>query len=311
VARSLYICSEEAGKKSISKEEITMGKIVLNIESVSFSYDAVDVLEKVSFKVEQGDFVGIIGPNGSGKSTLLKCLSRVLDVKAGDIRLYDKPISEYRRKELARNMAVVSQDTDVSFGFTCEEIVFMGRSPYLGRFSSETETDHAIVRNAMQLTNTEHLAKRVVTEISGGERQRVFIAQALAQQPRVLLLDEPTSHLDIKHQAEILDLIAELNERDGLTVIAVMHDLNLAALYCDHLIMLREGQVYSIGDAHEVITAQNIEEVYGAKVLVTTHPVAQKPQVVVMSQKAMTLKQNGNTEQYQANEENRRACSNG
>lgn len=258
-----------------------MGRVILDVDNVSFSYNSLDVLDGVRFTVSRGDFIGIIGPNGSGKSTLLKCISNVLKTDGGTIRFHEKPVDEYSRTELAREMAVVSQNTEVTFGFTCEEIVLMGRSPYIPRFSSEQERDYKLVHEAMKATNTLHLAKRIIANISGGERQRVIIAQALAQQPKLLLLDEPTSHLDIKHQVELLDLLVKLNKEEGLTVIVVMHDLNLAALYCDYLIMLSEGKIYSIGTCEQVITADNVESVYGTSVSIVKHPITGRPQVAL------------------------------
>lgn len=274
-----------------------MGRVILDVDNVSFSYSSFNVLDKVRFGVSKGEFTGIIGPNGSGKSTLLKCISNVLNTDSGKIRFNDKGVGEYSRTELARNMAVVSQNTEITFGFTCEEIVLMGRSPYIPRFGSEQDRDYEIVRGAMRATNTLHLANRSITSISGGERQRVIIAQALAQQPKLLLLDEPTSHLDIKHQVELLDLLTRLNEKEGLTVIAVMHDLNLSALYCDYLIMLSEGQVYSIGTCEQVITAENVESVYGTSVSVTKHPITGRPQVALHTEKTYERDNNRAVEQ--------------
>ena len=164
-----------------------MGKVILNVNNVSFSYEALEALDSVCFTVLKNDFVGIIGPNGSGKTTLLKCISKVLMPTKGEIHFNEKAIEDYSRMEFARNMAVVSQNTEIAFEFTCEEIVLMGRSPYIPRFGSEKEKDYDIVEQAMKVTNTHHLAKRSIANISGGERQRVFIAQALAQQPKLLL----------------------------------------------------------------------------------------------------------------------------
>ncbi len=254
---------------------------ILQICDVSFSYPEVDVLYNIEFSVRKGDFIGIIGPNGSGKSTLLRCMTNTLPVQGGDILLLGKPVDRYSRLELAKKVAVVPQSTEVAFNFSCEDIVLMGRAPYISRFGRESKKDYEIVRNVMDLTNTSHLAKRNITSLSGGERQRVIVAQALAQEPEVLLLDEPTSHLDISHQVEILDLVSSLSKREGLTVVTVMHDLNLSAMYSDYLVMLKDGTVYVKGKAKEVITPKNIKEVYGARVCVTAHPETGKPHVIL------------------------------
>ncbi len=203
---------------------------MLDIRSISVNYGAIKVLEDVSFIAEKGECIGIIGPNGSGKSTLLKTLSKILKPSSGKVVLCDKELERYSAKELAKNMAVVPQDTNIDFDFTCLEVVLMGRNPHMKRFELEGKKDMDIARESMVLTNTWHLRERPLTEISGGERQRVIIARALAQEPSVLLLDEPVSHLDINHQIEILDLVERLKKERGLVVIVVLHDLNLAAV---------------------------------------------------------------------------------
>jgi len=185
--------------------------------------------------------------------------------------------------EAARKMAVVPQETAVNFPFTVEEIIMMGRSPHLGRFQAEGKRDYEITGRSMDLTNTRHLAGRQVTAISGGERQRVIIAKALAQEPELILLDEPTSHLDINQQVEILSLLQRMNREGGLTVLAVFHDLNLAAQFCDLMILLQRGKAYRVGKPEEVLTAGSIEEVYGTRVLVKKHPVTGRPAVFLLT----------------------------
>ena len=185
---------------------------------------------------------------------------------------------------MAKKMAVVPQETAVNFSFTVKDVVIMGRSPHLGLFQNEGEKDFAVARLAMELTNTYHLADRLITAISGGERQRVIIAKALAQEPKIILLDEPTSHLDINHQIEILSLLRRLNRENNLTIISVFHDLNLASQYCDSLVLMNSGSIFTIGEPDEVLTMENIKEVYGANVLVRKHPVTGRPSVVLLSQ---------------------------
>ncbi len=238
---------------------------MIEIKDIEIFYGDRKVLESICLSAENG-FTGIIGPNGSGKTTLLKSISRVLKPTRGIILLDGKDVYELKARDVAKNMAVVSQDTYLKFDFTAMDVVLMGRNPHLGRFEIEDADDMEIVEKAMRLTNTWHLADRSITEISGGERQRVIIARALTQEPGILLLDEPTTHLDINHQIEILDLIKELSKR--LVVIAVFHDLNLAARYCDELIMLSNGKIFASGKPEDVITPENMESVYGIEVIV-------------------------------------------
>jgi iron complex transport system ATP-binding protein len=238
---------------------------MIDTENIEVCYGERKVLDNISMHAEKG-FTGIIGPNGSGKTTLLRSISRVLKPKGGVILLDKRDVYSLASKDVAKNMAVVPQDSQIRFGFTVSEVVLMGRSPHLGRFEREGVRDMEIAKKAMKLTNTLHLADRCITQISGGERQRVVIARALAQQPRILLLDEPTSNLDINYQTEILDCIRELSKE--LTVIAVFHDLNLAARYCDRLILMDAGRVATCGKPEEVLTPERIESVYGIKVIV-------------------------------------------
>lgn len=258
--------------------------VILKINDIECSYGAVKVLDGLTFSVAGGSFTGIIGPNGSGKSTLLKSLSRVLKPARGSVLLDEEDLYRLDTREVAKKMAVVPQETAVNFSFMVKDIVLMGRSPHLGRFQREGEKDFAAARQAMELTNTLHLADRLITAVSGGERQRVIIAKALTQEPSIILLDEPTSHLDINHQVEILSLLKRLNREKGLTIIAVFHDLNLAAQYCDSLILMKKGSIYTVGEPAEVLTADNIKDVYGASVLIRKHPVTGRPSILLMSQ---------------------------
>ncbi|MBS3947206.1 MAG: ABC transporter ATP-binding protein [Dethiobacter sp.] len=251
----------------------------LEAKNLVFSYGERKVLDGLTFSVTEGSFTGVIGPNGSGKTTLFKLLTGVLTTQSGSILLDSCPLRSFPRRALAQQMAVVSQEADGGLLFTVEELVGMGRAPFLGRFQGESVADRQVVREALEMTGCLHLRGRIVGELSGGERQRVTIARALAQQPQVLLLDEPTSHLDIGYQQEILDLVKRLNASQGMTVLAVLHDLNLAAYYSDTLLLLHEGKLWAAGSPVEVITADNVAAVYRTRVLVTPHPVLGAPTV--------------------------------
>jgi iron complex transport system ATP-binding protein len=257
--------------------------VVLNVDGVDCYYGSVKVLENLHFSVKGGDFVGVLGPNGSGKTTLIRSISRTLKPHRGVILLDDIDVYTLKSVEAARRMAVVPQDTAITFNFTALDIVLMGRNPHLGRFQMESERDIAIARKAMEITNTWHLADRPVNELSGGERQRVIIARALAQEPKVLLLDEPTVHLDINNQLEIMDLLKELCTKKKLIVLAVFHDFNLAARYCNLVILLKKGKIHSIGKANDVLTSENIKSVFHVDTIVKRHPVANSIYVIPVS----------------------------
>ncbi|MDK2974089.1 MAG: cobalamin transport system ATP-binding protein [Methanofollis sp.] len=255
-----------------------MTGIMVRTEDLGVSYGDTRVLEAISIAVNEGSFIGILGPNGCGKTTLLRALSRIIDPAVGTVTIDGMDIAGYSFRELATILGAVPQETAVTFDFTVEEIVQMGRHPYLGRLSSMDEEDYAAYRHAMDLTNTAYLADRLITEISGGERQRVLIARALAQTPRVLLLDEPTSHLDINHQIEILSIIRGLTP--GVTVISVFHDINLAAYFCDTIVLMERARIAAVGAPAAVITDLNIRTVFGVDMIVRTHPLTGRPYTV-------------------------------
>ena len=257
--------------------------VVLSVDGVDCYYGSVKVLENVHFSVRGGDFVGVLGPNGSGKTTLIRSISRTLKPHRGAILLDDVDVYALKSVEAARRMAVVPQDTAITFNFTALDIVLMGRNPHLGRFQMESERDIAVARKAMELTNTWHLADRPVNELSGGERQRVIIARALAQEPRVLLLDEPTVHLDINNQLEIMDLLKVLCTKKKLIVLAVFHDFNLAARYCNLAILLKKGNIFSVGKVDDVFTSENIKSVFHVDILVKRHPVTNSLYIIPVS----------------------------
>ena len=253
---------------------------LLEAQKVSFAYNGHPVLRDVDLRVCPGQIVGVIGPNGAGKSTLIKILSRLLRPDEGRVFLGGLDLTRWGHTQLARHLAVVPQAAKLPETFTAWEVVLMGRTPYLGLLGNETATDMAIAQRAMEETNTWHLASRLIGQLSGGERQRVVMARALAQEPRVLLLDEPTLHLDINHQLEILSLVRHLVDEQGLAVLAIFHDLNLAAQFCHELVLLCQGLVFARGRPEEVITAPNIAAVYGADVAILPHPHNGRPTVL-------------------------------
>ena len=254
---------------------------MLSIQNIVAAYGENVALQNVSAEIRAGEFLGLIGPNGSGKTTLLRVISGVLIPREGHVQLRNTNLQDVERRRLAKIMAFLSQDITLDFSFTVREVVLMGRSPHLSRIGWETSEDLEIAERAMALTGVTCLADRIVTELSGGERQRAFIAMCLAQEPEVLLLDEPTNHLDIAHQLSTLDLIRAFNRQTGMTVVSVFHDLNLAAEYCDRLVMLDGGRVAAVGTPEEILTKDMIRNVYGAQVFIRHNPVSDKPHIVI------------------------------
>lgn len=255
---------------------------MIELRSVSFRYRKDWVLQDLSFQIEKGEFVGVIGPNGSGKSTLLKILSSLLIPQKGEIFYEGIPLRRMNRIDIAKKVAVVPQETHLLFPFKAVEIVLMGRSPYLGHLLFERAIDLEIARKAMEWTETIQFSERPMDELSGGERKRVFIARALAQEPEVILLDEPTSNLDIHHQLDFLELILHLNQERGLTIIMASHDINIASEFCGRLILLWHGEIFKMGTPREVITKENIEKVYGCETWVDQHPVSKMPRISLL-----------------------------
>jgi iron complex transport system ATP-binding protein len=255
--------------------------------SLSFRYGAVargadraNVLDGISFACEAGRFLAVLGPNGSGKSTLLRLLSGWLRPARNAVFLDGRDLLAYTRREIARRLAVVPQSAAAEAAFTVEETVLMGRAPHLGFLANEGPADRAMVEEALALTDIAHLRRRDVTALSGGELKRVMLAQALAQDTGLLLLDEPTAYLDLSHQHDILALLRKMQRGKGLTVIAALHDLNSAARYADRVIMLAGGKIAAEGAPAEVITRETVKRVYGADVLVLPHPVLGHPVVI-------------------------------
>lgn len=245
----------------------------LDVKDLSFSFGAVQVLKDISFEVSDGEFLGLMGPNGSGKTTLLRTMTSYLPSDARAILVDMKPLHTLSNKEIARTFGVVPQSSSTDFPFTAFDIVMMGRIPHMRtRLGGEGKEDDEAAVSAMKRTNSWYLANRRFSELSGGERQRVVIARALAQQPKALLLDEPTVYLDISGQFDMMDLIKRLNKDEGITIIAVLHDINLAARYCDRIALLNQGRLEAIGLPKEVLTPEIIQSVYGVEVAVRKDP---------------------------------------
>jgi len=259
--------------------------LTIRLEKVSLGYGSKVILNDISLEAGPGQMLGIIGPNGSGKSTLIRGMTRLIMPSSGQIFIDGRSITSLKHGELARLIAVVPQNAVLPPLFTAIEVVLLGRTPHLGLFRYEGQKDLAIVENAMRTTGTAHLADRKIGELSGGEKQRLLIARTLAQEPKIVLLDEPTANLDINYQLETLDLIRHLCLEQKLIVIAALHDLNLAVQYCDHLVMLKQGKIYSQGAPETIVNKQTIKDVYGADVYVYPHPVNKLPATLVVSQK--------------------------
>ncbi|HNX68958.1 MAG TPA: ABC transporter ATP-binding protein [Candidatus Omnitrophota bacterium] len=255
---------------------------MLQAKGLTCGYGSKVVLEDVDFSVEPGAFLGILGPNGSGKTTLLKALTRLLEPKRGEVLFGGKNIWDISLREFAREFAAVSQSVS-AVPVTVEEYVALGRTPHYRDFQFlEGRKDFEIVAEAMRVTGVEVLADRLMTQLSGGERQLAAIARALAQEPRWLVLDEPTAHLDIAHQIRILDLLKRLNHEKKITIVIVHHDLNLVSEYCDRILLISEGKIFKGGSPEEVLTYANIEAVYKTVVIVNKNPISSKPFVLLV-----------------------------
>ncbi|HEY9186265.1 MAG TPA: ABC transporter ATP-binding protein [Bacteroidota bacterium] len=256
---------------------------ILNVNNISVNINELKILDNISFNVKKGEILGIIGPNGSGKTTLFKTISRILKPETGNIFLYNKNITSYSEKELSKLISVIPQMINVQFPFTVEEFILMGRFPHSGRYGYSIDTDYEIVNNVIKNNGMDSIRHRRINELSGGEKQRVIIAQGFAQQTNLMLLDEPTSHLDIYYQVQLLNLLDKYNKECELTILIILHDLNLAASYCDRLIMMKEGKIFTQGTIEEVLTYQNIEAVYNTPVIVKENPIIHKPHVILVT----------------------------
>ncbi|BBE18307.1 vitamin B12 ABC transporter, ATPase component BtuD [Aquipluma nitroreducens] len=259
---------------------------ILNIQNLCCGYPKFQLLD-INIDIPKGSFAGIIGPNGSGKTTLFRAITGTLGLKSGKILLSDKNLKSFSLRDRAQNIAIVSQFIEAG-DMTVEDYVLMGRIPYHSRFNFfETDDDFEIARKYMEMTDTWRFKDQLMSELSGGEQQLAGIARALTQQPQLLLLDEPTSHLDITHQVHILNVLQQLNQEMGLSVLMVIHDLNLASEYCDWLILVNQGKIHTQGTPEEVLTFQNIEDVYQTVVVTQNNPLSGKPAIFLASQKVL------------------------
>lgn len=266
-------------KANVLNQEDSKSNARLLAENVTVQYDHRVISKNLSIEIPEGSFTVIIGPNACGKSTLLRTLSNLLKPTDGQVLLDGKNIHSYKSKEVARKLGLLPQSSTAPEGITVANLVAHGRYPHQNLIRQWTETDELAVIKAMELTNTLELSNRFVDELSGGQRQRVWVAMVLAQQTPLLLLDEPTTYLDIAHQIELLELFKDLNEQ-GNTLIAVLHDLNQAARYATHLIAMKDGKVMAQGNPSDVVTKELIEEVYGLKCMVIKDPVSHTPLVI-------------------------------
>jgi iron complex transport system ATP-binding protein len=255
---------------------------LIQVDRVGYRYNHQWVIQGITFEVTPGELIGLIGPNGSGKTTLLKCLDRLLIPQEGRILWEGQPLSHFSQNKIARNLALVSQESSLIFAPTVKETVLMGRYPYLKRFQLEGNKDYRLAEAAMDRTQIKHLEQRSLAELSSGERQRVYLARALCQEPKVLLLDEPTAFLDIQHQVGILDLISNLNLQKDLTILVASHDINLTAQYCQRLILIRQGQIETIGPPDQVIKEEIIEKVFKTRVVVDENPFTGTPRITLL-----------------------------
>ena len=258
---------------------------VLRFDDVTFAYRQSRVFSGFSFVLGAGEMTAILGPNGSGKTTLVRLAVGYLQPSGGTISLSGLPLGEIPARERARIVAVVPQDTQLAFDFTVREVIHMGRAPHLGLLGFEKEHDRGVVDAVMARTDVAQLAERRFLTLSGGERQRVVIARALAQEPQVLLLDEPTAFLDLRHRLAAYSLLTELNRERGITVIVVSHDINLAARHCDRLVLLRDGAIHADGAPDEVLTPENVADVYDVEAQVRTDPVTGRPYIFPLNPK--------------------------
>jgi iron complex transport system ATP-binding protein len=271
------------------------------VSRLSFRYDSVQssassdrstwIIKGMEFAVRQGEIVGVIGPNGSGKSSLLKLMARLVRPQEGNIRLFGAELGTLSRESIARQVAYMPQDLSFDFPFSVLDMVLMGRFPYRrgglwNLVGWEQQEDLAAAEEAMAQTDVTHLANRMIDTLSAGERQRVLLARALAQVPRVLMLDEPTAHLDLNHQLDVCRILKLVHSRSQMTVLLVSHDINLASQYCDRILVMKQGAVVCFGSPQEVIHPEVLAELYGCQVLVDAHPDTGLPRVSLPSQGA-------------------------
>ncbi|KAB7705371.1 ATP-binding cassette domain-containing protein [Bacillus aerolatus] len=261
---------------------------MIQVEHLSGGYYGKLIVRDMSFTVQKGELFGILGPNGSGKTTLMKMMSGILLASSGEMWIKEKRLSDYTSKELAKRVAVLPQMASQAFSYSVKETVSLGRYAHQsGFFPVWREEDEQAVKQAMEQTGVALFAETSLEELSGGERQRVFLAQALAQEPEVLLLDEPTNHLDLSFQKELLDLLKKMTKETGLTVVSIFHDLNLASLYCDRLLLMEDGELHKLGIPSEVLKEEPVQHVYKTDIHQRPHPEVPKPQMSILPEKML------------------------
>ncbi|MFP4028206.1 MAG: ABC transporter ATP-binding protein [Candidatus Brocadiia bacterium] len=258
---------------------------VMSVNNCSFSYGEGEFrLQDVTLDVHAGEMLGIVGPNGSGKSTLLRIMAGLLSTSTGEVTIDEHPVSSMKRRDFAREVAFLPQSPESSFEFTVREVVALGRHPYQGAFGLLTAGDQEVISEALAETESENLGNRFFSSLSGGEKQRVLVASVLAQEPRVLLLDEPSASLDIHHKSHVFDLLWTISRRE-MAVVVVTHDLNTASRYCDVLALLHQGSLERKGKPEEVMNQELLASAYDTPVKVVGHPVTGKPMVLVLGKK--------------------------
>ena len=256
---------------------------LIEVKDLWFKYGNGWVFHGTNFTINKGDFLGIIGPNGSGKSTLLKLMDRIIRPQRGRILLEGKKIESFKRKELAQRIALLPQETTFYFDFKALEIVLQGRAPHLGSLRLEGKHDIDIAMDSMKKTDTANLAYRSINTLSGGQKQGVLLARALTQEPHLLLLDEPTANLDIKHKMQIMNMLRGFNKKEGLTIVMASHDIDISVEYCSNIILLKNGEIFAEGTPNEVITKENILEVFEYETFIDKSPVSGKPRINLIS----------------------------
>lgn len=251
----------------------------LKVKELEFKIADQQILNGIDLNIKEGQFVGIIGPNGSGKSTLLKNIYRVYKPSKGSISLEDTDIDTMKSKDIAKKLAILSQESSTQFDFTVKDIIKMGRYPYKSMFEDYSKKDTELVDEIIDKLSLQKHRDRSFNTLSGGEKQRLLIARALVQNTDFMILDEPTNHLDIRYQIQLLDIVKSL----GITVLAALHDINIAALYCDYILVMKDGKILKGGTVDEIITSETIKEVYGVDSYITENPINKKRQVFYMS----------------------------
>ena len=257
----------------------------IEIQALSHLFGTQPVLDDVSFSIGAGEFFIIIGPNGAGKTTLMRSMVGLLSPREGGIKILGKPLADYRKKELAQLVAYVPQAVPLEFPFSVADVILMGRAPYHSALGIERKDDFEIANQSMQFTEVDHLASRRLDQLSGGELQRVMVARAICQEPEILLLDEPTASLDLAHQVRIMDLMENLKAERGITVVMVSHDINLAGMYGDQLLLLKDGRVVQQGEAADVLKTDTLQNAYQCSVLIDEGPINHLPRVTVVPRK--------------------------